>query len=74
MNNTDDRDLFSNGDNTDDKDLFSYDNSNNIVEDGTTSFDLNSFSSKTASTTEEKNKKQKKCKKPEALSLRFFVR
>ena len=60
MNNTDDRDLFSNSDNTDDKDLFSYDNSNNIVENGTTSFDLNSFSSKTASTTEEKNKKQKK--------------
>lgn len=27
-----------------DKDLFSYDNSNNIVNDGESSFDLNSFS------------------------------
>ena len=30
-----------------DKDLFSYDNSNNIVNDGESSFDLNSFSTKT---------------------------
>lgn len=46
-----------------DKDLFSYDNSNNIVNDGESSFDLNSFSTKTEAEQQppkkEKNRKQK---------------
>ena len=45
-----------------DKDLFSYDNSNNIVNDGESSFDLNSFSTKTEEEQppkKEKNRKQK---------------
>ena len=36
----------NNNNNFDDNDLFSYDNSNNIIEDGNGSFDLNSFSTK----------------------------
>lgn len=42
------------------KDLFSYDNSSNIIDNSEDSFDLNSFSSKTAIKTEQKNKKKKK--------------
>lgn len=46
-----------------DKDLFSYDNSNNIVNDGESSFDLNSFSTKSEEEKQppkkEKNRKQK---------------
>ncbi|MBP3599750.1 MAG: penicillin-binding protein, partial [Clostridia bacterium] len=48
--------------NFDDKDLFSYDNSNNIVENGETSFDLNSFSSKTIASEQKKKKETKKKK------------
>ena len=44
-----------------DKDLFSYDNSNNIVNEGETTFDLNSFSTK--SDEEVENQKPKKPKK-----------
>lgn len=42
-----------------DKDLFSYDNSNNIVNDGETSFDLNSFSTKNDEQPPQKPKKRK---------------
>lgn len=42
-----------------DKDLFSYDNSNNIVNDGESSFDLNSFSTKTEDQPPQKPKKRK---------------
>ncbi len=45
--------------NEDMKDLFSYDNSANIVENGETSFDLNSFSSKAENEFKPKSKKPK---------------
>ncbi len=48
--------------NFDDNDLFSYDNSNNIVENGENSFDLNSFSTK-AFEEEQRAKKAKKRRK-----------
>ncbi len=50
--------------NTDDKDLFSYDNSNNIIEEGKSSFDLNSFSSKTVASKSESLNAKNKTKKP----------
>ena len=62
----DNRDINSNSidnNSVDDKDLFSYDNSGNIVEEGKTSFDLNSFSSK-SNTVKDTNEKVSKNKKP----------
>ena len=44
-------------------DLFSYDNSNNIVDNGETTFDLNSFSSKSEIETYEKQKRNGKKKR-----------
>ena len=49
--------------NMDDKDLFSYDNSNNIVDQGQTSFDLNSFSSKATVSKDSAESDKKKPKK-----------
>ena len=57
MDNMDNR---NNIESSDDKDLFSYDNSGNLVEEGKTSFDLNSFSSKSTTVKEEKGKSPKK--------------
>lgn len=65
--------------NKDDKDLFSYDNSNNIIEEGKSSFDLNSFSSKSVTgrnenRNENKPKKAKKGKKSVAkVFLTLFL-
>ncbi len=50
--------------NTDDKDLFSYDNSNNIIEEGKSSFDLNSFSSKSVTGKNESPSEKSRQKKP----------
>ena len=65
MYDSDDKDLFSNSKDAynDDKDLFSYDNSNNVVDPDKTSFDLNSFSSKTPTQIDTKKKKKRKVKK-----------
>ncbi len=65
MNNMDDRDLYSDSKDiySDNKDLFSYDNSNNIVDRNKESFDLNSFSSKSATVVDTKKKKKRKGKK-----------
>jgi len=65
MDNMDDRDIYSDSKDiyNEDKDLFSYDNSNNIVDRNQDSFDLNSFSSKTATEVDTKKKKKKKRKK-----------
>lgn len=57
--------------NMDDKDIFSYDNSSNIVNDGQSSFDLNSFSSKS---TVEKNIKDTTKKKPKKTKKRGFAK
>ena len=46
----------------DDKDLFSYDNSNNVVNEGESSFDLNSFSTKAEEQIPYKPKKKKPAK------------
>lgn len=47
----------------DDKDLFSYDNSNNLSDNDSLSFDLNNFSSKKANLHEKEGKSKKKHKK-----------
>ncbi len=52
----------NNKNNFDNNDLFSYDNSNNIVDNGESSFDLNSFSTK-AAVEEQKAKSAKKRRK-----------
>lgn len=52
--------VYSFMNNMDDKDLFSYDNSNNIVDPNKSTFDLNSFSSKSNNEVEIKSKTPKK--------------
>lgn len=53
----------------DDKDLFSYDNSNNIVNEGETSFDLNSFSTKASEQQPEEKAKKPKTTKQRVLKI-----
>ena len=43
------------------EDLYSFDNSSNKLNDGETSFDLNSFSSRSASNSQDPNPKKRKC-------------
>lgn len=59
--------------NFDDKDLFSYDNSNNVAQNGETSFDLNSFSSKTVVEEQKKNKERKKKKSGKQRVLKVLL-
>ena len=54
----DNNDIRSNSENNENKDLFSYDNSNNIISEGETSFDLNSFSSHTNNELQTKKKRK----------------
>jgi hypothetical protein len=56
---------------TDDKDLFSYANSNDIVDDGESNFDLNAFSSK--SLEEEANKPQKSLTKKQKVLRTILI-
>ncbi len=53
----------------DDRDIFSYDNSNNEVDEGQSTFDLNSFSTNTAN----KNEKTQKPKKKRSVGRNIFV-
>ena len=57
----------------DDKDLFSYDNSSNIVDNGESSFDLNSFSSKTVAEEQKKKKEKKKRKSGKQHFLKIML-
>ena len=59
--------------NMDDKDLFSYDNSNNIVDQGQTSFDLNSFSSKATVSKDSAESDKKKPKKKKKGIAKVFL-
>lgn len=56
-----------------DKDLFSYDNSNNIVNDGESSFDLNSFSTNKEEPKPPKKQKNKKQKVLQIVLTCFLV-
>ena len=58
--------------NTDDNDLFSYDNSNNIIEEGKSSFDLNSFSSKSVTGRNENRNESKPKKGKNRVAKVFF--
>ena len=61
--------------NMDDKDLFSYDNSNNIVDPNKSTFDLNSFSSKSKNDVETKkpNNKKKNKKRGKKRIAKIFL-
>ncbi len=57
----------------DDRDIFSYDNSNNEVEEGQSSFDLDSFSTQTKDDEKNESKnKRKKEKKPKSLKQKIL--
>lgn len=71
-NNEDYTDISSNSKATENNDLFSYDHTNNGVE-GETSFDLNSFSSKTEAQAEEQSKKEKKKKNKKQRIAKIFL-
>lgn len=56
-----------------DKDLFSYDNSNNIVNEGDSTFDLNSFSTKSEDEENPDNKKDKKSKNRKQKTMQIIL-
>ena len=70
---SDEDELYSYEDSSDNKDIFSYDNSLNAVNDGSSSFDLNSYSSRTSAENDKKPTKKKKPKKKKRRIAKAFL-